>query len=217
MPFARNTIFAFAAGGLFLGACSANSHSGMDMGGGTGTTMNHSSMAGSTLSVDAKAAFNATDIAFAQGMIVHHAQAIEMADQALRISKNPKITTLATQIKAAQGPEIATMSDWLKSWGRSVPDTKPGATHDMSSDGRMMMSGMMSAADMGRLENATDTEFDRIFLELMIQHHQGAIEMANLQVKDGKYQPVKDLAKRVVTAQTKEIADMKALLAEVGQ
>ena len=81
--------------------------------------------------------FNATDVGFAQGMIPHHAQAVEMADLALEKSTNADVLALAKQIKASQNPEIQTMSGWLQSWGQKVPstDSMSGGGHDMTDMG----------------------------------------------------------------------------------
>lgn len=207
-----------AVAGLTLGACSSSDdHNGMnssgagmdDMGSmGTGNAPGSTT----TLDIPEGAEFNATDVAFAQGMIPHHAQAIEMADMALEISTNPDVTVLAEQIKAAQGPEIDQMTTWLTDWDQTVPDPDAPMDENMDSAGGMMMTGMMSEADMARMGNATGTDFDRMFLEMMILHHEGAIEMAEQELADGKYQPTKDLAQAVITGQQAEIEEMNALI-----
>lgn len=177
---------------------------GMGSGSGSSTT---------AVSIPVDADFNATDVAFAQGMIVHHGQAVRMADMALDQTDNAEIVALATAIKAAQDPEISEMSGWLQDWGLAVPDPMSGMDHEMDSAGSMMMSGMMSEEDMARLENASGMEFERMFLEMMVKHHTGAIEMAQTEVADGKYQPAKALATNVITTQQDEIDQMNALLA----
>jgi len=161
------------------------------------------------------AEFNATDVAFAQGMIPHHAQAIAMADLALEISTDPDIQALAEQIKAAQDPEIEQMTTWLTEWDQTVPDPEAPMDENMDGAGGMMMTGMMSEADMARLGNATGVDFDRLFLEMMILHHEGAIEMAEQQLAEGEHQPTKDLAEAVVSGQGAEIEEMNALLADL--
>jgi uncharacterized protein (DUF305 family) len=172
---------------------------------GTGST--------TTVNVPDGAAFNATDVGFAQGMIPHHGQAVVMADMALATSTNPEVTALAEQIKAAQSPEIEQMTTWLTGWDQKVPAPDAGMDADMQHAGGMKMSGMMSAADMARLEKATGTDFDRMFLEMMILHHEGAIEMAEQELSKGRYQPTKDLAQAVVTGQQAEIEEMNTLIA----
>jgi len=213
---------------VVAGACSSGNHDGMNMnanGNMSGSSMPHDAMGSgpmgsggstSTISVPADAEFNATDVAFAQGMIPHHGQAVQMADMALNISTNPTIRALAEKIKAAQDPEIATMEGWLKTWGQPVPDRNQPMDHATDDMGGMMMSGMMSEADMARMGNASGTDFDRMFLEMMVRHHEGAIEMAEQQLAAGKYQPTKDLAQVIITAQKAEIDEMNALLATTG-
>lgn len=179
---------------------------GMDHGNGSSTTV---------VNIPADADFNATDLAFAQGMIVHHGQAVMMADMALDQTDNADIVALATAIKAAQDPEITEMTGWLEGWGQPVPDPMAGMGDAMDAAGGMMMSGMMSEEDMAKLENSSGADFDRMFLEMMVRHHTGAIEMAETEVADGKYQPAQALATNVISAQQDEIDQMNALLADM--
>jgi len=184
-----------------LGACSSD-HSGM------------SGMSSSTtIAIPANANYNATDIGFAQGMIPHYAQAIEMADLALTNTKNSDVLALANKIKAAQSPEIVKLSGWLRDWGQTVPSTASGSMdHDMSGMGGMMMDGMMSQADMDRLETSTGTEFDRLWIELMIQHHEGAVKMSKTEVAGGKNPDAIALAQAIISSQQAEITTMESLL-----
>jgi uncharacterized protein (DUF305 family) len=187
-----------------LGACSSD-HSGM-------SGMNSST----TTEIPANANYNATDIGFAQGMIPHHAQAIEMADLALTNTTNPDVLTLANKIKSAQSPEIEKLSGWLREWGQTVPSIAPGSMdHDMSGMGGMMMDGMMSQADMDRLETSTGTEFDRLWLELMIQHHEGAVKMSKSEVSGGKNPDAIALAEAIISGQQAEITAMESLLTKL--
>jgi uncharacterized protein (DUF305 family) len=200
------------AGGLVLAACSSSEdHSGM-------TTESINAVEGSTATTAAIAAdtpYNATDVGFAQGMIPHHGQAIEMAEMALDRSDDADVLRLAAAIKAAQQPEIDQLSGWLEDWGQTVPDADIGADHDMSDTGGMMMSGMMSAADMERLDAAAGTNFDRMWLEMMIQHHEGAIDMADDELADGKFADAKVMAQNIVTSQQAEITEMEGLISEM--
>lgn len=141
--------------------------------------------------------FNSQDINFAEQMIPHHQQAIEMSDLALTNSSNPEILELAEQIKGAQDPEIQLMS----SWPGVNPTTHAGHT----------MSGMLSEDEMTELEKATGGEFDRLFLTGMIKHHEGALDMAKL-VIDSENKEVAELAKSILESQSTEIALMKSLL-----
>jgi uncharacterized protein (DUF305 family) len=192
--------------GLLLGACSgSDDHDGM-------SSSDPASMDGAATSIPADASFNATDVGFAQGMIPHHGQAIEMAEMALDTTSNADVVRLATAIKAAQQPEIDQLTTWLEGWKQPVPDADMGADHDMGSTAGMMMSGMMSEADMERLGEASGSAFDRLWLEMMIQHHQGAIDMANDEIEDGKYADAKQMAQTIVTTQQAEIDEMEGLI-----
>jgi uncharacterized protein (DUF305 family) len=178
----------------------------------------HSSMSDtSKQTIPESANFNATDVGFAQGMIPHHAQAVEMADLALEKSTNADVLALAKQIKASQNPEIQTMSGWLQSWGQKVPstDSMSGGGHDMTDMGGMMMDVMMTEADMKKLESSSGTAFDRLWMELMIQHHEGAVRMSEDELKDGKNPDVKALAQTIVTSQQAEISTMNSLLSKL--
>ena len=176
------------------------------------------------------ASHNTQDVTFAQMMIVHHEGAIEMADLAPSRAASTQVKDLATKIKAAQQPEIDQMKSWLKTWGE--PTTMSGM--DSSSPTPSDMSGMdmptpmptesssmgsipgMTAQDMDRLKAAAGAAFDKQFLTLMIQHHQGAITMAEQEQSGGKDSAAKNLADTIVGSQTKEIADMKVMLTALG-
>ncbi|MGW2542853.1 DUF305 domain-containing protein [Kitasatospora sp. NPDC001574] len=151
---------------------------------------------------------NAADVSFAKDMIQHHRQAVEMAVLADTRASSAETKDLATKIKSAQDPEIRTMSGWLTSWGEDVPADMSGQGHDMSSG----MPGMMSTADMEKLKSSTGAEFDKLFAEMMIKHHEGAIEMAKAEKTGGKYELAKKLADEVIKAQTAEIEQMKKML-----
>ena len=161
----------------------------------------------------------ATEVSFAQSMIPHHEQAVEMADMALnpKYEASPEVQQLAEQIKSAQGPEIEQMTQWLQQWG--APTTSPGGhMHGMDHDmGGMTMSGMMSPKQMKELRASRGTQFDQLWLSMMIEHHQGAIDMAQ-QVEASSTNPqVQELANQIIAAQQEEIATMQELLAAGGQ
>ena len=145
-------------------------------------------------------AHNDADVMFAQDMIPHHQQAVEMAGMALEQTKNPQVVDLARRIKKAQDPEMMQMRGFLKDWGKSAMGNEDHG-----------MSGMMSAADMKRLGTARDAAFDKLFLQMMTMHHQGAVKMAQTEQADGKSTPAKKLAAAIIEAQNKEIAEMKQL------
>lgn len=157
-----------------------------------------------------------TDIAFAQLMIPHHQQAIQMADLASTNASSAEVKGLATQIKAAQDPEISMMTEWLTGWGAPMEmegTTDGGMDHGDMDMGGMTVAGMMSAEDMDNLGAATGADFDTMWLQMMIAHHQGAIAMAQ-QVADTTTNPaVQDLADAVIAGQTTEITTMQQLLA----
>lgn len=153
------------------------------------------------------------DITFAQLMIPHHEQAVQMADIALQRATSPEVTDLATQIKAAQDPEIQQMRGWLQQWGAPEQmDGMDGMDHGDMDMGGQTAGGMMSDEDMGALMDASGADFDRMWLTMMIAHHEGAIEMAE-QVKAQSTNPdVTALADAIVAGQTTEIDTMQQLL-----
>ena len=165
------------------------------------------------------------DVTFATDMIQHHAQALTMVDLMKGRPLDPAVQKLAGDIRAAQTPEIQTMTQWLTQWGEDVPQTMSGHANadnmngmsgmghgDQSMSGMDSVPGMMSAADMKKLQQASDTAFQKMWLEMMIKHHEGAVEMAKTEVQDGQYKPAVDLAKQIIASQSKEIDTMKGLL-----
>ena len=152
--------------------------------------------------------FNEADIMFAQMMIPHHLQAIEMSDTLLaKTGVSAETVALAEDIKAAQEPEIAQLNGLLVAWGfdeMTADDDLAGMDHS---------SGMMTDEDMAALDAATGPEAERLYLEQMIEHHEGAIDMASPQVIDGKNADAVELAESIESAQQKEISTMKKLLA----
>lgn len=149
---------------------------------------------------------NDQDVMFAQMMIPHHRQALEMSKLAESRASDPRVLRLARRIAAAQAPEIQTMSGWLTAWGKPVPggSSAPAGHHDMP--------GMMSPEEMNRLEGLSGRAFDRAFLSMMIRHHEGAVTMARDELRGGVYEPARRLAASIVSSQSAEIAEMKRLL-----
>ncbi|MFJ8813766.1 DUF305 domain-containing protein [Amycolatopsis thermoflava] len=201
------TGIAVATAGLILAGCSGGDeqHSGMDMG---------SSSAAAPSSAPAQAAaHNDADVTFAQEMIKHHQQAIDMAKLVPTRSASDQVKNLASRIEAAQDPEIQQMQAWLTQWGAStstmpsmsMPSSMPGMDHGS-------MPGMMTDADMQKLEQASGVEFDKMWLQMMVQHHQGAVEMARTEVANGSNADAKALAQRIIDDQTAEINEMQQLL-----
>ena len=152
----------------------------------------------------AAAQFNDADVMFVQGMIPHHEQAVDMSDTLLKKSGITADTTaLAKQIQAAQQPEITTMESWLKTWG------KP-ADGGMDHGG---MGGMATDAEMKAFEQAEGSAAEKMYLEMMTKHHQGAIMMAQMEQKSGENPDAIRLAENIATSQKAELTTMKKLLA----
>ncbi|MEU3662790.1 DUF305 domain-containing protein [Streptomyces sp. NPDC032940] len=149
---------------------------------------------------------NAADVAFATGMIPHHRQAVEMADLAPGRARSAEVKKLAAEIKKAQDPEIRTLSGWLSSWGEQVP-AEGAMDHSRHGTG-----GMMTAEETAELENASGAAFDTAFMEMMIKHHEGAVEMARTERADGAHPPAKKMAAEIITSQSAEIEQMNKLL-----
>jgi uncharacterized protein (DUF305 family) len=187
----------------FTGGCGGDHDSG-----GHSTDQQTAVSAGASASTDA-ARHNDADVAFAQGMIPHHQQAVEMAALAATRAANPKVKDLAAKIAAAQGPEITQLTGLLSAWGASPPVTSRG--HDTHES----MPGMMSDADESALEKAGGRGFDMKFLEMMIKHHEGALQMAATQQRQGQNPEAKALSRKIETDQTAEIQQMQAMLTTV--
>lgn len=193
----RRTAFATTALALTLAACGSSASTGS------------ADKASTTVAAPASGAdaFTDADVTFAQSMIPHHEQAIEMAEMALdaKAGASTEVKALATRIKGAQDPEIAQMKAWLTKQNQPMQmDTSGG--HDMSS-----MDGMMSAGDMDALGKKTGKEFDKAWLDMMIAHHKGAITMAQTEKAKGADAGLKALAEAIIAAQQKEITEMTAL------
>lgn len=149
------------------------------------------------------------DVMFAQMMVPHHEQALEMSRIVLAEEGVPEdVQTLAQQIEAAQAPEITRMQDMLAAWG--VTD----AQH-MDHSGHGGMEGMLTEEQLQALRDAEGPEAARLFLEGMIEHHQGAVDMAKTQLDDGQNPQARALAEDVIAAQEREIAQMEDMLADL--
>ncbi|WP_432476410.1 DUF305 domain-containing protein [Nocardioides sp. GXQ0305] len=155
------------------------------------------------------------DVRFMQMMVPHHAQALEMTDLAETRASDDQVVALARRIEGAQGPEITAMTGWLQARGVSVPDdhshhgdhsgARGGETH------AERMPGMLSEGQMDRLAAARGPAFDRLFLAGMIQHHQGAVDMADDEMTDGSDILALELAADIATGQQAEIQRMVAI------
>jgi uncharacterized protein (DUF305 family) len=221
---------AFAAF-VTLTACSSSGNQ-------AGGTTSSAAATPTSASASAMDAHNQADVSFAQRMIPHHQQAIEMSDIVLaKQGIDPRVVDLANKIKAAQGPEIQTMHGWLGQWGQptmpmSPPTEMPSGSMMPSSSmmpgqgdmdmpghdgmpGMGGMSGMMSPEDMTELQNAQGIAAGKLFLTQMIQHHQGAITMAQNEIGSGQYPAAIDMARSIVTSQQQEITTMQGLLSSM--
>lgn len=192
------TTFALAAG-LLLAGCANDEDT---------------ARAGSTgaATETAQATFNDADVEFASNMIPHHGQAIEMAAIAKDRAQNEQVKELAARIEAAQQPEIDTMSAWLLTWGKPVPEQNGMAGMDHGGMATGEMSGMMTAEEMNQLHGATGPDFDRMFLTMMIAHHEGAIRMAETEQANGSNPDAVVLAKKIAEDQQAEITTMQGLI-----
>ncbi|MFD4180023.1 DUF305 domain-containing protein [Rhodococcus sp. NPDC058514] len=200
------SLVAAAAAAVLIAGCSNDDsepgHS-MDSMGGT-------SMTSSSAPSESAATHNDADVAWVQMMIPHHQQAVEMAALAEGRTDNADLLALAGQIKAAQDPEIAQMTGWLTEWG--VPTMAADMSHaDMGhGDG----DGMMTAEQMTQLEQASGADFDRAWLEMMIAHHQGAVDSSSAILSDGQSEQVQELAQKIIAGQEAEIDQMKSMLGQ---
>ena len=156
------------------------------------------------------AGHNADDVAFVTNMIPHHQQAVDLSAMVPDRSANAQLNALAKQISAAQQPEINVMKVFLVQW-------TDGAENPMSPDPGhaghgAAMPGMVDDATMTTLKSSSGADFDKLWLQSMIGHHQGAIEMANAEIAKGDNVDAKALAKNIVATQEAEIGQMKQML-----
>ncbi|SHG39497.1 DUF305 domain-containing protein [Streptoalloteichus hindustanus] len=200
----KNTVLAVLATGLLLTAGCANSEQASD---GTPTAAGATASGGTTTS-GAVRQHNQADIAFAQQMIPHHAQAVEMAKLVAGRDAGQKVVDLARRVEQAQQPEIDQMTAWLREWGAAPTTTADGHAGHSGHGG----AGMMSEQQMTALRAARGAEFDRQWVRMMIEHHRGAVEMARTEQAQGASLEARALAGRIIDAQQAEIAEMTALL-----
>ena len=163
-------------------------------------SMNHSGHGSMSSEENASGTYTDDELMFAQMMIPHHSQAVTMSELALANSSNTEVLALATAIRDAQAPEIAQMQSWLD-------ESDYSGTHA----GHMEMGGMLSDEELAELSTAKGSVFDRLFLEGMIAHHEGAIEMLSM-IKNSTNREVKKLYDDILTSQSAEIEAMNALL-----
>lgn len=157
---------------------------------------------GSTTQPASRSDFNDADVSFLTMMYPHHAQAVQMAELVPSRSQNQQVITLAAAIQQAQAPEMEQFATLLRDFGKPAPS----ATMDHPMD------GVMTQQQMDALRAATGADFDRMWLEMMIEHHQGAVDMANTEIADGTNAETKALAQNIRTTQQAEIEQMRGML-----
>ena len=195
------TLAATAAAALVVTGCS-----------GPEATPSTSDSTSTSSASSASASFNDADVAYARGMSMHHQQAVEMADILLaKDGVDSRVAKLARQIKKAQQPEIRQMSSWLDRWGVGQGGGH-GAGHGGMDHGGDDM-GMVSKQDIAKLEAADGPQGSRLFLDQMIEHHEGAVDMARDHVKHGKDAQALRLSRTVIKDQQAEIREMRDLRA----
>jgi uncharacterized protein (DUF305 family) len=160
--------------------------------------------------VSQSADHNAADVAFAQEMIPHHRQAVDMAAMVPSRSTNPDVRVMATHISWDQQAEILTMTGLLAKWGEPV--TADHGTMPMPGMSAMPMPGMVDGATLDQIRSSSGSAFDELWLTSMIDHHQGAVTMAHTEIAHGQSQDAIKLAKMIITAQQREIAQMNNLV-----
>lgn len=177
-----------------LGACGSPGHDGHD-----------------PAATSQSAEHNAADVAFAQAMIPHHRQAVELAAMVPSRTTNPDVRMMATHISWDQRAEILTMTGLLAHWGE--PETLDhGGMPGMPGMGGSAMPGMVDDATMARIQSLSGPAFDELWITSMIAHHQGAVAMARTEIADGQNPDAKRLAEMIISAQQREIAQMSNLV-----
>lgn len=165
--------------------------------------------------------YNDADVEFATEMIPHHADALVMVDMTQGRELSPEFAELTEDIREAQAPEIELMADWLTDWGEEVPETSRDHVNSHMDDGMMgdddgdmgMGDGMgMDPDDLAELRDSGASMFETMWMRMMIEHHEGAIEMARTEQDDGVFPAAIDLAESIETSQTAEIELMEELI-----
>ena len=166
-----------------------------------------------TTSTPAAGPHNDADVTFAADMVPHHALGVDMATMAADHADDARVTSLAADIEDAQSAEITQMTGWLEGWGEGTPDTSMAGMPGMP--GMQHMPGMMTDAEMDDLDKAVGTDFDTLWLRLMIRHHEGALVMARAELHNGVNPAAKELAKKILASQSAQIEDMQDLLGDL--
>jgi uncharacterized protein (DUF305 family) len=165
---------------------------------------------GGTGGEESDATFNQADVDFATQMSPHHGQALDMAEFAKSRAQSAEVRKLAAEIEKAQASEIDMFAEWIQDWGARGATMPP---HGMGEE--HMGPGMMTQDDMDGLQAASGRAFDRLFLTMMIRHGQSAIEMAELELAQGKNDDAKQVAGNIRRTQSAEITRMQDLLTKL--
>ncbi|PKV79758.1 DUF305 domain-containing protein [Nocardia fluminea] len=200
MSISRTHVLVAAAATVLLAAgCSDDS---------TTTQSTEHSTTTTTVATSATAStdFNAADVSFLQMMYPHHAQAVEMAKMVPSHTQNQQLIALAAQVEKAQAPEMQQITDLLAGFGEPAPSATEGHGGHMP--------GMMTDAQMSSLQAANGADFDRQWLEMMIAHHEGAVEMARTELNAGVNSQARRLATKIVADQEAEITTMRGMLGQ---
>ena len=173
--------------------------------------------ASSSASPSSAGSFTDADVTFAQMMIIHHRSALLMSEMAAESAESADVRDLAQRISMAQGPEIETMSSWLEQWGEDVPEGTSTEGMGGMDDGGMDMGGTDTGGTdtddaMTELDGQSGADFDRMFLEMMIEHHEGAVDMSADEIAEGQNPDAIALAESITASQNAEIAEMQEIL-----
>lgn len=219
MRIAKFVLPAIAAGALVLAGCSSADTAAAPSSSAPGAAASSSPAAASD------ATFNDADVAFLTGMYPHHAQAVEMTALVASRTTNPDVLALSAQIEGAQQPEMDQMAALLKAWGQPAPSAamEPGNMDHSSMghgggssmegmEGMEGMAGMMTPEQMAQLEGLSGAEFDTMWMEMMIEHHLGAVAMAQTAIDSGESPEVAAMSAEIIAGQEAEIAHMRGLL-----
>ncbi|MFD4431697.1 DUF305 domain-containing protein [Nocardia sp. NPDC058497] len=199
----RATVLAVSAASvLLLAACGDDTDSATH-----DTHSSTSSASATSATAAARTDFNDADVTFLQMMYPHHAQAVEMAKMVPSHTQNQQLIALAAEVEKAQAPEMQQITGLLASFGKPAPSASEGhGGHDMP--------GMMTDAQMTALQSAQGAEFDKQWLEMMIDHHEGAVDMARTELAGGVNPESRQLATAIVAAQEAEITTMRGMLGQ---
>jgi uncharacterized protein (DUF305 family) len=168
--------------------------------------MDHGGSSASAAPSASRGDFNDADVMFLQMMYSHHAQAVEMAKLVPGRYQNPQVVVLAQNIDNVQSPEMTQITELLQSLGKPAPVVDSGHVIEMP--------GMMTAEQMNTLKGLSGADFDRMWLQMMIDHHTGAIAMANSERRDGTNPDAKQLAEAIIANHQAEISQMRAMLGQ---